>query len=180
MKIESTNIDWRLVPSGTRVSLNDDEYVIDAPYDGTKLAVSRTVFNEALKRNEKDGRFIQSNELSNLNILNVPERLYPKDLKSAKTLLEVISEQSLLLGQVSPLTSSEIRFALTFQLYKKTKHMVCQCNDTLRIVPIDNFSASINPNNISISFDGGANLNLEVPNRLLHEAIKQVILYQAI
>jgi hypothetical protein len=58
--------------------------------------------------------------------------------------------------------------------------MVCQCNDTLRIVPIDNFSASINPNNISISFDGGANLNLEVPNRLLHEAIKQVILYQAI
>lgn len=176
-------IDWRLVPVNTKIVILDankfgvEEFSIQVPFDGLKLIGGFTKQNPNTKKIEQHNIEVFQEDLDNCYIYGVPDRLY--DLKtSSKTILEVISESTLSMNDILPLNNVELKTALSLQVYRKSTCTVIGYNDTVMCIPLLTFK--INPKQVILYLNDKDVIQLDIPSPILFEAIKKVLLFQAV
>lgn len=182
-------IDWRLIPVNTKIIVNDanllntNEFSVKVPFDGEKLIGIYTKIHEYTKKVEQHEVTVSGDILSNNCFLyGIPDRLYPDLKRSSKTILELISEETLPLSndEVKPLISSELKTALSLQVYRKTTCTIISYNDSIEC--ISSLLFKINPKQVTIYLDSTNDniVRLDLPNPILFEAVKKLLLEQAV
>lgn len=177
-------IDWRLVPTNTRIIMKKDGYVkavtTETIFNGNNLIVTYSEINDRTKKNEKITIELSIEDLQECVISNIPDRLYVSSNIKQPTLLEKISAETLKdTTDIEPLTSAELRYATCFQLHKTKDLWVFAHNDIIKIIPIIDFKVTFNPSQIIFLVQSDV-IRLDVPNKLLYEAIKNAVLIQSL